>query len=188
VGGCDRRQAVTQVYEGEKSFNLTAYGGSQNTGMASRRFVRSRSPLRRKSDPAREIATITEETSPSVIYREDGLPLLPVKFRARPRPTVTITDAQGQITDTVHLAPTVTSNGVAKSTSSRRPPDVSASSSRCPPSPHVPDLQRRGQSGGHVDCPRQHSGACTGGHLRLLHHGRAVFSVRGDGIHLHLRA
>jgi cobalt-zinc-cadmium resistance protein CzcA len=79
IGG----QAVTQVFEGEKRFDLT---------------VRWLEPFRNNLKailaitvagpdgtqiPLSELATIVEEESPSIIYREDGHRYSPVKFSVR---------------------------------------------------------------------------------------------------------
>jgi cobalt-zinc-cadmium resistance protein CzcA len=93
IGG----QAVTQVYEKEKYFDLT---------------VRWKEPYRRSIEAIRElqittqngviplgqIANITTEDGPAVIYREDGSRYAPVKFSVRGRDLVgTIEDARAQI-------------------------------------------------------------------------------------------
>jgi cobalt-zinc-cadmium resistance protein CzcA len=81
VGG----QVVTQVFEGEKRFDVV---------------VRWQAPYRRNVDAIRQItvaapdgtqiplsqlATVREEDGPSVIYREDGRRFAPVKFSVRGR-------------------------------------------------------------------------------------------------------
>jgi len=88
VGG----QAVTQVYEGEKRFDLV---------------VRWKEPFRRDLGairritvaapdgsriPLAQLAVITEEDSPSVIYREDGRRYSPVKFSVRGRDLAGVID------------------------------------------------------------------------------------------------
>ena len=96
VGG----QAITQVYEGEKAFDLT---------------VRWLEPYRRSIEAIREItvatpdgnsiplgqiATIAVEDGPSVIYREDGMRYAPVKFSVRGRDLQsTIDEAQRKIAE-----------------------------------------------------------------------------------------
>jgi cobalt-zinc-cadmium resistance protein CzcA len=81
IGG----QAVTQVFEGEKSFALTVrwlepYRNSVNAI----RKITVASPDGSQI-PLGQLAKITEETSPSVIYREDGRRYSPVKFSVRGR-------------------------------------------------------------------------------------------------------
>jgi cobalt-zinc-cadmium resistance protein CzcA len=100
IGG----QAVTQVYEGEKSFNLTVrWKAEYRNGIAAIREITVASPDGSQI-PLGEIATITEETSPSVIYREDGQRYSPVKFSVRGRDLQsTINDAQRQIAESVRL-------------------------------------------------------------------------------------
>ena len=102
IGG----QAVTQVYEGEKSFNLTVrWKAEYRDGIAAIREITVASPDGSQI-PLGEIAAITQETSPSVIYREDGTRYSPVKFSVRGRDLQsTISDAQQQIADSVHLSP-----------------------------------------------------------------------------------
>ena len=87
VGG----QAVTQVYEGERLFDLTVRWQPQ--------FRQSIDTIRQipvpTSDgnniPLAQLATLVEEDSPATIYREDGHRYAPVKFSVRGR------DLQGTI-------------------------------------------------------------------------------------------
>ncbi len=101
IGG----QAVTQVFEGEKRFDLT---------------VRWLEPYRRSIEAIREItvstptgaqiplgqlADIKLSDGPSVIYREDGMRYAPVKFSVRGRDLQsTIAEAQQKIAQKVHLS------------------------------------------------------------------------------------
>jgi cobalt-zinc-cadmium resistance protein CzcA len=96
VGG----QAITQVYEGEKAFDLT---------------VRWLEPYRKSIEAVREItvstpdgnniplgqiASVTVEDGPTVIYREDGMRYAPVKFSVRGRDLQsTIEEAQKKIAE-----------------------------------------------------------------------------------------
>jgi cobalt-zinc-cadmium resistance protein CzcA len=102
IGG----QAVTRVYEGEKSFDLTVrWKREYRTGIAAIRNITVATPDGSQI-PLGEIASITEEMSPSVIYREDGMRYSPVKFSVRGRDLQsTISEAQRQIGDTVRLPP-----------------------------------------------------------------------------------
>jgi cobalt-zinc-cadmium resistance protein CzcA len=102
IGG----QAITQVYEGEKSFALTIrWKPEYRTGVAAIREITVASPDGSQI-PLGQIASIALETSPSVIYREDGLRYSPVKFSVRGRDLQsTIVDAQRQIADAVRLPP-----------------------------------------------------------------------------------
>jgi cobalt-zinc-cadmium resistance protein CzcA len=100
VGG----QAVTQVYEGEKRFDLT---------------VRWAPPFRKdlhalqsllvtapdgSQVPLGELAAIVEEEGPVVIYREDNLRYTPVKFSVRGRDLASaIGEAQTTIKNEVKL-------------------------------------------------------------------------------------
>jgi len=101
VGG----QSVTNVYEGEKNFALT---------------VRWQEPFRKSVEDIREItvatpdgnfiplgqlATITLEDGPNLIFREDGFRYSPVKFSVRGRDLKsTIEEAKQKIAEKVHLA------------------------------------------------------------------------------------
>jgi cobalt-zinc-cadmium resistance protein CzcA len=100
VGG----QAVTQVFEGEKRFDLT---------------IRWLPPYRDSVEAIREITVTTPEgmrialgqlasfelrDGPATIYREDGQRYVPVKFSVRGRDLAsTIAEAQAKIGETVHL-------------------------------------------------------------------------------------
>jgi heavy metal efflux system protein len=100
IGG----QAVTQVFQGEKHFDLT---------------VRFLEPYRNSIEAIREItiatpdggnialgqiSTITQENGPSLVYREDGSRYAPIKFSVRGRDLKsTIAEAQAKINDQVHL-------------------------------------------------------------------------------------
>ena len=100
IGG----QAVTQVYEGEKSFNLTVrWKPEYRTGIDAIREITVASPDGSQI-PLGEIATITQENAASVIYREDGQRYSPVKFSVRGRDLQsTINDAQQRIAEAVRL-------------------------------------------------------------------------------------
>ncbi|HVR63917.1 MAG TPA: CusA/CzcA family heavy metal efflux RND transporter [Polyangia bacterium] len=102
IGG----QTITQVYEGEKSFDLTVrWKAEDRNGLAAIRAITVASPDGSQI-PLGELASITEESSPSVIYREDGLRYSPVKFSVRGRDLQsTIADAQRQIGAAVRLSP-----------------------------------------------------------------------------------
>ncbi len=100
IGG----QAVTQVYEGERSFALTVRWLPQyrSTVDAIRRVAVATPDG--ASVPLAQIAAIVEEEGPSVIYREDGSRLAPVKFSVRGRDLgSTIADASREIGRRVRL-------------------------------------------------------------------------------------
>jgi cobalt-zinc-cadmium resistance protein CzcA len=100
VGG----QAATQVYEGERKFDLV---------------VRLQEPFRRSAEAIRriplfapdgsqvalgEVADIAEEDGPAVIYREDGRRYTPVKFSVRGRDLAsTVRESQERIESGVKL-------------------------------------------------------------------------------------
>jgi cobalt-zinc-cadmium resistance protein CzcA len=100
VGG----QAVTQVYEGEKRFDLTVrwLEPYRNTVRAIRQITIATPDG--TQIPLGQLADITEEEGPSVIYREDGFRYTPVKFSIRGRDlSSTIKEAQSAIANKVHL-------------------------------------------------------------------------------------
>jgi cobalt-zinc-cadmium resistance protein CzcA len=96
--------AITQVYEGEKHFDLTIRWAE-----AYRRDLRAlRAILVAAPDgaqvPLGQLAEIVEENSPSVIFREDLRRYVPVKFSVRGRDLAsTIAEAQAKIAAHVKL-------------------------------------------------------------------------------------
>jgi cobalt-zinc-cadmium resistance protein CzcA len=100
VGG----QAVTQVYEGEKHFDLTVrWTEAARSSIAAIRQITVPSPDGTQI-PLGQLADITQEDGPSVIYREDGNRYAPVKFSVRERDLKsTIGEAQSRIADKVKL-------------------------------------------------------------------------------------
>ena len=102
IGG----QAVTQVFEGEKSFALTVRWLPQYRGdLAAIRRITVASPDGSQI-PLAQLATITAEDSPNVIYREDGRRYTPVKFSVRGRDLgSTIAESQARIDEQVRLPP-----------------------------------------------------------------------------------
>jgi cobalt-zinc-cadmium resistance protein CzcA len=100
VGG----QAVTQVYEGEKFFDLTVRWKEANRASISAiRQITVASPDGSQI-PLGQVADIRQEDGPSIIYREDGMRYSPVKFSVRGRDLKsTIAEAQREIADKVRL-------------------------------------------------------------------------------------
>jgi cobalt-zinc-cadmium resistance protein CzcA len=100
VGG----QAVTQVYEGEKFFDLTVRWKEANRSTISAiRQITVASPDGSQI-PLGQLADIVEEDGPSIIYREDGRRYAPVKFSVRERDLKsTIGEAQDRISGRVKL-------------------------------------------------------------------------------------
>jgi cobalt-zinc-cadmium resistance protein CzcA len=87
VGG----QAVTQVHEGEKLFDLTVRWKQENRERIDAiRQIPVPTPDG-NSIPLAQLATLVQEDSPATIYREDGHRYAPVKFSVRGR------DLQGTI-------------------------------------------------------------------------------------------
>jgi cobalt-zinc-cadmium resistance protein CzcA len=102
IGG----QAVTQVFEGEKSFALTVRWLPRYRGDVSAiRRITVATPDGSQI-PLSQLASITTEDSPNVIYREDGRRYTPVKFSVRGRDLAsTIQNAERNIGDQVRLPP-----------------------------------------------------------------------------------
>jgi len=102
IGG----QAVTQVYEGEKNFALTVrWKEPYRNSLAAIRQITVSTPDG-SNIPLAQLATITVEDGPAVIYREDGSRYSPVKFSVRGRDLgSTIAEAQQRIADKVRLPP-----------------------------------------------------------------------------------
>jgi len=96
--------AITQVYEGEKHFDLTVRWAE-----AYRRDLRAiRAILVAAPDgaqvPLGQLADVVEENGPSVIFREDLQRYVPVKFSVRGRDLAsTIAEAQAKIAARVKL-------------------------------------------------------------------------------------
>jgi cobalt-zinc-cadmium resistance protein CzcA len=101
IGG----QAVTQVYEGEKRFDLTVRWLPQyRSSVESIREITVPTPGG-AGVPLGLLATITLQDGPSVIYRENGQRYAPVKFSVRGRDLAgTIADSQESIRKNIHLA------------------------------------------------------------------------------------
>ena len=102
IGG----QAVTQVFEGEKSFALTVRWLPQyRSDIAAIRRITVSSPDGSQI-PLSQIATITAEDSPTVVYREDGRRYTPVKFSVRGRDlSSTIQESLERIGNAVRQTP-----------------------------------------------------------------------------------
>jgi cobalt-zinc-cadmium resistance protein CzcA len=100
VGG----QAVTQVYEGERFFDLTVRWNSANRSSVNAiRQITVASPDGSQI-PLGQLADISEEDGPSNIYREDGSRYSPVRFSVRGRDLQsTIAEAQAKIAQRVRL-------------------------------------------------------------------------------------
>ena len=100
VGG----QSVTQVLEGEKRFDLVV-----RWAVPYRRDVRSIAGITVAAPdgtliPLSQLATITEEDGPSLVYREDQRRYSPVKFSVRGRDLAgTIEEAKKRIAEKVTL-------------------------------------------------------------------------------------
>jgi cobalt-zinc-cadmium resistance protein CzcA len=102
IGG----QAVTQVYEGEKSFALTVRWLPQyRSSVDAIKSITVAAPDGSQI-PLGQLASVTEEDSPAVIFREDGGRYSPVKFSVRGRDLgSTVTEAQLKVEQSVILPP-----------------------------------------------------------------------------------
>ncbi|HEX9081981.1 MAG TPA: CusA/CzcA family heavy metal efflux RND transporter, partial [Holophagaceae bacterium] len=100
VGG----QAITQVYEGEKVFDLTVrWPARDRQSLDALRQIPVPTPGG-ANVPLSEVATFTQEDSPATIYREDGHRYAPVKFSVRGRDLEgTIAQAQAAVAEKVRL-------------------------------------------------------------------------------------
>jgi cobalt-zinc-cadmium resistance protein CzcA len=100
IGG----QAVTQVYEGERRFDLTVrWAPAFRKDLKTIRAILIPTPDGAQV-PLGQLAQIVEEEGPSLIYREDNRRYAPVKFSVRGRDLAsTIADAQEQIAKRVKL-------------------------------------------------------------------------------------
>ena len=100
VGG----QAITQVLEGEKRFDLSVrWMPDYRRDVSAVRQIGIPAPDGTQV-PLAQLATITEEDGPSLIYREDHARYAPVKFSVRGRDLAgTVTEAQNLIAQKVQL-------------------------------------------------------------------------------------
>lgn len=100
IGG----QAVAQVYEGEKHFDLTVrWAPAFRKDLSSIRNILVAAPDGSQL-PLGQLAEIVLEEGPSLIYREDNRRYAPVKFSVRKRDLAsTIADAQAKIAEKVKL-------------------------------------------------------------------------------------
>ena len=100
IGG----QAVTQVYEGEKHFDLTVrWAPGYRKDLKAIRSILVATPDGAQV-PLGQLAQIAEEEGPSLIYREDNRRYAPVKFSVRGRDLAsTIAEARERIAEKVKL-------------------------------------------------------------------------------------
>jgi heavy metal efflux system protein len=100
IGG----QAVTQVYEGERHFDLTVrWRPEDRKDLATIRDIPVPTPDG-TTVPLGTVAQVTEEEGPSLIYREDQQRYVPVKFSVRGRDLAsTIEETRAAIERSVRL-------------------------------------------------------------------------------------
>ena len=96
--------AVVQVYEGEKMFDLTVRWLAQyRSSLEAIRQITVSSPDGTYI-PLGQIATIEQVEGPTSVYREDGQRYAPVKFAVRGRDLASaIAEAQKKVKEQVHL-------------------------------------------------------------------------------------
>jgi cobalt-zinc-cadmium resistance protein CzcA len=96
--------AITQVYEGEKHFDLTVrWAEPYRRDLRAIRAIMVAAPDGAQV-PLGQLADVVEENSPSVIFREDLQRYVPVKFSVRGRDLAsTIAEAQAKIAARVKL-------------------------------------------------------------------------------------
>jgi cobalt-zinc-cadmium resistance protein CzcA len=100
VGG----QAVTQVFEGEKFFNLTVRWPKEYRKSVDALREITVATADNNYIPLGEVARVEEVEGPAGIYREDGMRYAPIKFSVRGRDLDgAIIDAQQQIAKKVKL-------------------------------------------------------------------------------------
>ncbi len=101
IGG----QAVTQVFEGEKRFDLTVrWLEPYRSSIEAIREITVATPTGAQV-PIGQLANISLRNGPSVVYREDGQRYAPVKFSVRGRDLEsTISEAKQKIAEHVHLS------------------------------------------------------------------------------------
>src|ERR1700722_3776516 len=97
-------QALTEVFEGEKQFDLTVrWLEPYRQSIEAIREITVSTPDG-NSIPLGQLAAITIADGPTVIYREDGMRYAPVKFSVRGRDLKsTIGEAQQKISQKIHL-------------------------------------------------------------------------------------
>jgi heavy metal efflux system protein len=100
IGG----QVVTQVYEGEKRFDLTIrWAPAFRKDLKAIRNILVATPDGAQV-PLGQIASIVKEEGPSLIYREDNRRYAPVKFSVRGRDLAsTIAEAQEKLAEKIKL-------------------------------------------------------------------------------------
>jgi cobalt-zinc-cadmium resistance protein CzcA len=100
IGG----QAITQVFEGEKHFDLTVrWLEPFRSNIRMIRNITVATPDGAQI-PLSQLASIVEEDSPSIIYREDGHRYTPVKFSVRGKDLgSTVAAAQSSVRQNVRL-------------------------------------------------------------------------------------
>jgi cobalt-zinc-cadmium resistance protein CzcA len=104
VQGAIGGQVVTQVYEGEKHFDLVVRWAERfRKDLAAIRGILVPTPDGAQV-PLGQLARIAQDEGPSVVYREDGRRYAPVKFSVRGRDLgSTIAEAQALVRDRVKL-------------------------------------------------------------------------------------
>ena len=185
IGG----QAVTQVYEGEKRFDLTVrWAPAFRKDLKAIREITVATPDGAQV-PLGQLAQIAEEDGPSLIYREDDRRYAPVKFSVRGRDLAsTIAEAREKIAEKVqlpydtHLEWGGEINELNEATG-RLTIIIPLTLLLITFLVYIvgEELAR------HADRPGRHPGRLHGRHPRAARHGHPLLGVGGDGLHLDLR-
>ena len=102
IGG----QAVTQVYEGEKSFNLVVRWREQDRSSISALQRIAVATPDGSQVPLGQLASVSTEDGATVVYREDGRRYTPVKFSVRGRDLASaIAESERRIAEDVRISP-----------------------------------------------------------------------------------
>ena len=185
IGG----QAVTQVYEGEKRFDLTVrWAPPFRKDLKAIRDILVATPDGAQV-PLGQIAQIVKEEGPSLIYREDNRRYAPVKFSVRGRDLAsTINEAREKIEEKVKL-PYDTHLEWAGEIN-----QLNEATGRLaliiPLTLLVIAMLVYSSVKNWKDMLIVLAGipvACTGGILALDHHADELLDLGGDGVHLDLR-
>ena len=185
IGG----QAVTQVFEGEKSFNLTVRWKLQyRDSINAIREITVASPDGSQL-PLAQLASITEEIGPSVIYREDGRRYSPVKFSVRGRDIrSTVEESQREISRAVLLSP---ESHLEWSGQINELKEAMARLSLIIPltlsADWLSDLHGSRRLDRHPHRSGEHTSCLYRRAARAARHRRAILRLRRDGLHLHFR-
>jgi heavy metal efflux system protein len=183
IGG----QAVTQVYEGEKHFDLVVrWLPKYRKDLKAIRDILIPTPDG-SSVPLGQLAQIAEEEGPSMVYREDHQRYVPVKFSVRGRDLASTIDEgqdRGASEAALRDAPRVVGRDQPAQRSDRASVDHHPDHD---PFDHLPRLLLGEDVDRHRDRARRDPGRMHGRHPRPLPHTDQLLDLGGDGVHIHIR-